>query len=78
VGKCQKSRSKNKWDLSGMGQSTQLKFSCEAHQEERERGVDRKSNTPVPGDISECYSGSEIRTYCHFTPARTCGCNTKA
>jgi len=38
------------------------KFPSEVHQEEQ--AIDRQNNTTVPGDIAECCSVGEIRTYC--------------
>jgi hypothetical protein len=42
VGSSGKNRTENKWDVSGVQQSAQLKFPSEAHQEER---VTNRQNT---------------------------------
>jgi hypothetical protein len=40
------------------------KFPSEAHQEQR--ATDCQNRKPVPGDIADCCSVSEIRTYCYL------------
>jgi hypothetical protein len=58
-----KSRTENKWNVSGMEQFARLVFSKRSASEER--AADRQKKTTVPGDNAECCSVGEIGTYCY-------------